>query len=85
MVLVCVGARWCVTRARALSLLFSISFSLSLSHTHTHTHIHTHLSPRYLGDDKAAWAAYDATDLIAKYDGPKLDILCDQVRDMREW
>ena len=80
MVLVCVGAQ-CVTRARARSL----SLSLSLTHTHSYTHTSPHASPRYLGDDKAAWAAYDATDLIAKYDGPKLDILCDQVRDMREW
>ncbi|CAK9089602.1 S-formylglutathione hydrolase (FGH) (Esterase D) [Durusdinium trenchii] len=32
----------------------------------------------YLGEDKTAWAAYDATELAKSYDGPVLPILCDQ-------
>eukprot|EP00245_Coleochaete_scutata_P005695 TRINITY_DN19432_c0_g1_i1.p1 TRINITY_DN19432_c0_g1~~TRINITY_DN19432_c0_g1_i1.p1 ORF type:complete len:377 (-),score=61.04 TRINITY_DN19432_c0_g1_i1:211-1341(-) len=32
----------------------------------------------YLGDDKESWAEYDATVLVKKYRGPKLDILIDQ-------
>ncbi|GFR74784.1 S-formylglutathione hydrolase [Elysia marginata] len=32
----------------------------------------------YLGDDKDAWKAYDATVLVKSYDGPPLDILIDQ-------
>ncbi|CCH44312.1 S-formylglutathione hydrolase [Wickerhamomyces ciferrii] len=29
----------------------------------------------YLGDDKSAWAKYDPTELLAKYDGPTPEIL----------
>lgn len=32
----------------------------------------------YIGTDKEAWKAYDATELAKSYDGPALDILCDQ-------
>ena len=32
----------------------------------------------YLGDDKTAWPAYDATRLVAEYKGPKVKILIDQ-------
>ena len=32
----------------------------------------------YLGEDQTAWHAYDATELIKKYDGPALNILIDQ-------
>jgi S-formylglutathione hydrolase len=32
----------------------------------------------YLGPNKADWAAYDATELIAHYNGPKKEILIDQ-------
>ncbi|GJP47872.1 hypothetical protein CLOM_g7048 [Closterium sp. NIES-68] len=32
----------------------------------------------YLGDDKAAWEEYDATELVKQYPGPKVDILIDQ-------
>lgn len=32
----------------------------------------------YLGSDKEAWKAYDATELIGKYAGAPLPILCDQ-------
>ncbi|KAJ8366853.1 hypothetical protein AAFF_G00338670 [Aldrovandia affinis] len=35
----------------------------------------------YLGADKTAWEAYDATVLAASYSGPQLDILIDQGRD----
>eukprot|EP00511_Aplanochytrium_stocchinoi_P005584 CAMPEP_0204826218 /NCGR_PEP_ID=MMETSP1346-20131115/3951_1 /ASSEMBLY_ACC=CAM_ASM_000771 /TAXON_ID=215587 /ORGANISM="Aplanochytrium stocchinoi, Strain GSBS06" /LENGTH=282 /DNA_ID=CAMNT_0051954133 /DNA_START=66 /DNA_END=914 /DNA_ORIENTATION=+ len=35
----------------------------------------------YLGENKSAWSAYDATDLAPKYHGPKLNILCDQGAD----
>lgn len=31
----------------------------------------------YLGADKAAWADYDATELIAKYNGPELHFRID--------
>ncbi len=32
----------------------------------------------YLGDDRAAWAEYDATLLVSKFDGPKVPFLVDQ-------
>lgn len=32
----------------------------------------------YLGEDKSAWAAYDATELAKSYSGPSIPILCDQ-------
>jgi S-formylglutathione hydrolase FrmB len=32
----------------------------------------------YLGDDKAQWAQYDATEMLKKYKGPKLPVLLDQ-------
>lgn len=32
----------------------------------------------YLGEDKSTWSSYDATELAPKYNGPKLNILCDQ-------
>jgi len=32
----------------------------------------------YLGEDKATWAQYDATELMKKYSGKDLHILCDQ-------
>ncbi|RUS83981.1 hypothetical protein EGW08_008242, partial [Elysia chlorotica] len=32
----------------------------------------------YLGANKEAWKAYDATVLVRSYDGPPLDILIDQ-------
>ncbi len=35
----------------------------------------------YLGDDKAAWQRYDATELMKGYSGPPLDILVDQGLD----
>lgn len=33
----------------------------------------------YLGPDEESWKEYDATCLVAKYDGPPTDILIDQV------
>lgn len=33
----------------------------------------------YLGDDKELWSEYDATELVAKYKGPPLEIFVDQV------
>jgi len=33
---------------------------------------------KYLGDDKESWKAYDATELVKSYSGPKLNILIDQ-------
>uniref|UniRef100_G3NZG1 S-formylglutathione hydrolase n=1 Tax=Gasterosteus aculeatus aculeatus TaxID=481459 RepID=G3NZG1_GASAC len=35
----------------------------------------------YLGPDRSAWEAYDATVLAAAYCGPQLDVLIDQGRD----
>jgi|EP01049_Picozoa_sp_SAG25_P006670 S-formylglutathione hydrolase len=32
----------------------------------------------YLGADKAAWATYDATELVKQYEGPDLHLLVDQ-------
>ena len=32
----------------------------------------------YLGDNKEEWKAYDATELIGKYNGPPLEIFVDQ-------
>ena len=32
----------------------------------------------YLGDDKAQWTQYDATELLKTYSGPKLPVLVDQ-------
>lgn len=32
----------------------------------------------YLGDDKEAWKAHDACELVAKYEGPDLHLLVDQ-------
>lgn len=37
--------------------------------------------PLYLGEDKEAWKQYDATELIKKYSGKDLHILCDQGTD----
>ena len=34
----------------------------------------------YLGDDRDAWRAYDACELLKNYTGPKLPVLVDQVR-----
>jgi len=34
--------------------------------------------PLYLGDDKETWKQYDATELMKKYSGKDLHILCDQ-------
>lgn len=33
----------------------------------------------YLGDDKDTWKQYDATELIAHYEGPPLNLFVDQV------
>ncbi|KAF6207383.1 hypothetical protein GE061_018624 [Apolygus lucorum] len=35
----------------------------------------------YLGSDEESWKDYDATCLVAKYDGPPIDILIDQGTD----
>ncbi|XP_078734861.1 S-formylglutathione hydrolase [Lampetra fluviatilis] len=35
----------------------------------------------YLGEDREAWKAYDATLLVSTYSGPPLDILVDQGKD----
>ncbi|XP_061431274.1 S-formylglutathione hydrolase [Lethenteron reissneri] len=35
----------------------------------------------YLGEDREAWKAYDATLLVSGYSGPPLDILVDQGKD----
>lgn len=35
----------------------------------------------YLGADQEAWKDYDATELVARYQGPPLDILIDQGKD----
>uniref|UniRef100_H3CAJ6 S-formylglutathione hydrolase n=1 Tax=Tetraodon nigroviridis TaxID=99883 RepID=H3CAJ6_TETNG len=35
----------------------------------------------YLGNDRSAWEAYDATALAAAYSGPPLDVLIDQGRE----
>lgn len=35
--------------------------------------------PGYLGDDQDTWKQYDATELIAKYNGPALNLFVDQV------
>jgi S-formylglutathione hydrolase len=35
----------------------------------------------YLGDDKESWKQYDATELVKKYAGKDLKILCDQGTD----
>lgn len=32
----------------------------------------------FLGDDKEAWNNYDATELVAKYNGPPLELFIDQ-------
>lgn len=32
----------------------------------------------YLGDDKEAWKQYDATELVASYNGPPLELFIDQ-------
>lgn len=32
----------------------------------------------YLGEDRSAWAAYDATELVRAYQGPDLHLLVDQ-------
>merc|ERR1712113_1255372 len=37
--------------------------------------------PLYLGDNKEAWKEYDACELISKYTGKDLHILCDQGTD----
>merc|ERR1712190_654957 len=37
--------------------------------------------PLYLGEDKETWKEYDATELIKKYQGRDLHILCDQGTD----
>lgn len=34
----------------------------------------------YLGENKESWNEWDATELVAKYKGPAIDILIDQVR-----
>lgn len=33
----------------------------------------------YLGDEKAKWAQWDATELVKKYNGPPLTLFIDQV------
>lgn len=35
----------------------------------------------YLGDDVAAWKEYDATELVAHYNGPPLELFLDQGGD----
>jgi len=37
--------------------------------------------PLYLGDNQETWKSYDATELIQKYSGRDLHILCDQGTD----
>lgn len=32
----------------------------------------------YLGDDQEAWKAYDSTELVARYNGPPLELFIDQ-------
>jgi S-formylglutathione hydrolase len=49
--------------------------------THTHARAHAHTQHRYRmllrAGQGPAWAEYDATELVAKYDGPPLNILID--------
>lgn len=35
----------------------------------------------YLGPDESAWKEYDATELVAKYNGPPLELFIDQGGD----
>lgn len=35
----------------------------------------------YLGDDRETWKKYDATELVAKYNGPPLELFIDQGSD----
>lgn len=35
----------------------------------------------YLGNDRESWKEWDATELAAKYNGPAMEVLIDQVRN----